>query len=255
MTAHETAVVPTSHRPPAAFIRPELWRYSARLVPWTLIATSVLLGAAWAIRTHLDAANERSVLAVISTLALCAVFDDEAAVLTAATPTPLWCRRFPRAAVPLVVLGLTWAVVVAAVAARRTGPMDTAPWWSMTLEWVTVAVSQLAVASVGARRPGMTSSIAPGLLIALVWLTAEGAPTLHRHLHPVQAHAASWCVLLSAASTVLVVASRERSWRHRRGSAVAGRVADGHARPDRDRLDAQHTDVAEAFAATSRQER
>lgn len=216
MTVHGSAVASAAHRPPAAMTRPELWRYASRLVPWTLIATSVLLGAAWSIRTHLDAANERSVVAVISTLALCAVFEDEAAMLTAATPTPLWCRRLPRATLPLVALGLTWAIVVAAVATRHAGPTDTAPWWAMTLEWVTVATSQLAVAAVGARRPGLTGSIAPGLLLALVWLTAEGAPTLHRHLHPVQGHPWVWCVLLSAATATLIVASRERPWRHPR---------------------------------------
>lgn len=216
MTAQRTVTASTAHRPPAALIRPELWRYASRLAPWTLIATCVLLGAAWSIRTHLDAANERSVLAVISTLALCAVFDDEAAVLTAATPTPLWCRALPRAAVPIVVLGLAWAVEVAAAAARRTGPMDTAPWWAMTLEWITVAMSQLAVGAVIARRPGTTGSIAPGLLVSLLWLTAEGAPTLHRHVHPVHAHPVPWFVLLSVAAAVLVVASRESRWRHPR---------------------------------------
>jgi hypothetical protein len=243
VTGRRSATAPAAHRPPGALIRPELWQYVSRLVPWALIATSLLLGAAWAIRTHLDVANERSVLAVISTLALCAVFDDEAAALTAATPTPLWGRWLPRATVPIVVLGLAWAVVVAAVAARRTGPMETAPWWAMTLEWVAVATSQLAVAAVGARRPGTTGSIAPGLLIALIWLTAESAPIVHSQLHPVQAHAALWCVLLSTSSTVLVVAARERPWRHRSATAATGKVESHSARPDLERLDAHHTDV------------
>jgi hypothetical protein len=170
---------------------------------------------AWAVRTRLDVANERSVLAVISTLALCAVFDDDAAVLTAAAPTPLWARRLPRGAVPVLVLGAAWAVTVTTVAVRRAGPAEFTPWWAMTLEWSTVAASQLAVGAVAARRPAAKGSIAPGLLVAVVWLGAEGASMLHRHFHPVQAHAPLWGGLLLCALATITAASREPSWRRR----------------------------------------
>jgi len=188
----------------------ELWRYTARLVPWALTATSVLLGVGWAVTTRLDAANERSVLAVISTLALCAVLDDDARAFTVATPVPRWQRNLPRVVVPATVLGVAWAATVALVTAAQTGPADPAPWWAMTLEWSTVAASQVAIATVAARRPGTTGSIGPGLLVALVWLATEGAPMLHRYYHPVRLHAAVWLALLSATLLVIALASRDR---------------------------------------------
>jgi hypothetical protein len=88
----------------------------------------------------------------------------------------------------------------------------------MTLEWSTVAASQLAVAAVTARRPGTTASIAPGLLVALVWLTAGAAPTLHRHLHEVRSHAVTWCALLTAALATIIAASQEGGGRRRGGA-------------------------------------
>lgn len=211
--SNQSTLGPTPSPTLPAWQQAEYWRYTTRLVPWTLTATSILLGAAWAIRTHLDTANERSVLAVISTISLCAVFDDDAGVITSATPTPLWARRMPRAVIPLSVLAVAWALMVVGVAARRTGTVESAPVWATTLEWFTVAVSQLVVGAIASRRPGASGSIAPGLLVALVWLTAEGAPMLHRQMHPVRSHPALWCALLFVALSAIAVAAQERRWR------------------------------------------
>ncbi len=200
-----------------------LWRDVSRLVPWTLAATSLALGIAWAARSHLDVATERSLLAVLSTLALSAVFDDDARTLTGAVPTPLWARRMPAAAVPVVVLWIGWVAITVVVVALRTGPVESAPSWALGLEWSTVAASQLAVASVVARRPGASSSIAPGLLVATVWLAAAGAPMLHRHLQPVHAHPNPWWALLIVSLLVVCGASSDpatgrlrRTWANRR---------------------------------------
>jgi len=212
-------------------LRPELWRYSTRLAPWTLISTCILLGAAWAARTHLDATNERSVLAVLSSIALCAVFDDDAAAVTNTTPTPRWARRLPRAAVPVAALATAWALIVVMVAARRTGPAELTPWWAMTLEWSTVASSQLAVGAIAARRPGSFGSIAPGLLVALVWLTVEGVPMLHRHLHPVREHSMTWVGLLALTMVTIAAAWHEGPWHHRAGTSTSRAM---HASPAAD---------------------
>lgn len=201
---------------PPAWTSPRLWRDAARLVPWTLLVTSMALGAAWAVRSQLDVAVERSLLAVICTLGLCVALDDEAAELSSATPTVRWARRLPRAAVPVVVLLSGWTALVVGVAATRTSPAESSPWWAWALEWATLAASQLAVAAVAAGRSATGGSIAPGLLLGLVWLAAAGAPALHRHLQPVEQHTHVWSVLMIAAAAVFVGASVEPLRHHGR---------------------------------------
>ncbi len=238
--------VATTSRWSAALVRLEMWRYSTRLVPWPLVAASTSIGTAWAVRSHLDTANERSVLAVISTLALCAVFDDQASAFTTATPTPLWARQLTRAAVPLVVLGLAWALVVAVVTRLHTGPVEAAPPWAMALEWCTVASSQLAVAAIGSHRAGSTGSVLPGLVVSLVWIAGGANPDLHSHLFPVSEQVAAWCALLCAASVIVAATSREWPWRLPGASAVAASASGRRTLPDPTPPEPQHPGAARA---------
>lgn len=236
--------VATTSRWSAALFRLEMWRYSTRLVPWPLAAASTSIGTAWAVRSHLDTANERSVLAVISTLALCAVFDDQASAFTTATPTPRWARQLTRAAVPVIVLGLAWALVVAAVTSLHTGPVEAAPTWAIALEWCAVASSQLAVAAIGSHRAGSTGSVLPGLVVSLVWIVAGANPLLHGHLFPVSEQVAAWSTLLCAASVIVAATSREWSWRLPGGSVAAVHATGRRALPDPERPEPQQPGTA-----------
>lgn len=190
---------------------PQHWRYVSRLAPWPLIAAGIVIGAVWAARSHLDSTLEVTVLAVLSTLALSSVFTDDADAFAGAVPTPMWARRLSRAAGPLMLVGGTWATTVA-ITAADDGRGRVAPWWAMTLEWATVAASQLALGAAASRRSPASDSVLPGLLMALIWL-ATGVPLLHRHLHPVDAHVVIWFVLFAAAMSTVVVESRDRARR------------------------------------------
>jgi len=203
-SAHVSAT-PTPTRPPRALANLHYWRYVSRLAPWTVVATGVLLGVAWASRTHLDEPLEMSVLAVVTTLPLCTVFDDGASAFTAAAPTPLWARRLSFMSGPFVVVTSAWAVTVAVA-----GADSSAPWWAVALEWATVAASQLALGAAAARRQPTNASVLPGLVLALIWFTSAGAPVLQRQLQPVRTHLVLWCGLLATAVAVIAASSRDR---------------------------------------------
>ena len=206
--SEQSSAPATRRRPRVALVHPGYWRYLARLEPWTLLATPTLLGIAWAARSDLDNPLEMTVFTVLTTLALCAVFDDDACAFTAAAPTPLWARRLAAAATPFLILALTWAVTVALVTSGDR-PAGSTPWWAMALEWATVAASQLTLGAVTARRSHSTGPVMPGLILAVVWLAALGAPMFQRHVEPPQDHLTLWCGLLAAAAIVIAATSRD----------------------------------------------
>lgn len=199
----------TPSRRSAALTLPELWRYSARLVPWTFVITTLGLAVAWGMRSRLDTATERSVLAILSTLALCAVLDDPAVKFTKATPTALWARRVTRAIPPVMTAFLVWISMLLIAPPGYEGPVESTPWWALALEWATLATSQLVVAALLALRAGAGSTVAPGMFVALLWLTAERLPALQRNLHPVSIHVWMWCALAAAGVGALVALSRD----------------------------------------------
>jgi hypothetical protein len=204
----DTLTKPGVDRWPSVRTR-QLWRTELRLQPRTLLVTTLVLGAAWAVGSRLDTAFERSLLAVATTIALSTVLDDVAAAMTAASPTPLVVRRSVRAVVAVAVLAVPWAVIGLAVGPLRGPFADTAPWWADALVWAAMAASQLALAAVrggGRSGPGSTG---PGVILALAWIALTGAPRIHERLEPVSDHVVPWVVVLAAGVAVFLAASSD----------------------------------------------
>ena len=214
MTVTNTLTKPGIDRWPAVRTR-HLWRNELRLQPWTLLVTTVLLGAAWAVGSRLDTAFERSLLAVVTTVALSTVLDDVAAAMTAASPTPLVARRLVRATVAVAALAAPWAVIGLAAATFLAPFADTAPWWADVLVWAAMAASQLTLGAVRGGGNGGRASTGPGVLLALAWITLTGAPRIHERLNPVSDHAVTWCAILAFAVVTFLVTSTDPANRGR----------------------------------------
>lgn len=200
----------SSSRHRAVLAVPQLWKYACRLAPWSLIGVSLLLSAACGLRTHLDTGSERSVLAILSTLALCAVLEDPAAAFAHVAPTALRVQRVIRLLPPLALIVVVSAAVLVMSPLRYPGPIESTPTWALILEWATLATSQLIVAALISQRDRAGSPIMPGLFVALVWLTAERLPTLHQQLYPVSDHPALWGALLAIGAAAFCALSRDR---------------------------------------------
>jgi len=165
-------------------------RARLRLLPVAVLAAGVITGAAWAAATDLETATQRSLLAVVTTMALSTALHDTAGALTAASPTSRRRRLLVAATVAVVPAFLGWLVVVQVCA---PAPGVTA---SLTLEWATVAMLQLAAGAHAARWSDDLSA-GPGLVVGLLWFMAGAAPRVHDRLHPVGDHLTTWVALLT----------------------------------------------------------
>jgi hypothetical protein len=202
-----------------------VWRQELRLQPWTFIGATVALGAAWAAESHLDVSIERSLLVLVTTVALAVALVDAASPLTAASPTPLVLRRATRAVIPLGILAGSWIMMLVVVSSLTPEPVEPTPWWAAALEWATVAGTQLAVAASPRASDGSTRSVAPGAMLALAWFAAIQAAPTHARLYPVADHTSVWVTILCVAVLGFAVCSTDPARRTRRWPVTRGRPA------------------------------
>ncbi len=201
---------PRRSRPGAA----ALCGYTWRLFPTSTVLVLGAVGCAWAVASKLDAPIEGTTLAVLASLALSVVFVDAAAPLTAASVRPLYMRR----AMPAL-LGLGQATVGWLAARSLAATLVDAPWpgrWAL-LEWLTIALSQLAIGAVISRRRAEAVSFGPGLVVALLWYVGVAAPRLHQQLFDPADHPWRWTGLIIAAVVVALTASLDPSSRRPAG--------------------------------------
>lgn len=165
-------------------------RFRLRLLPLSLLAAGAVTGVAWAAATDLETATQRSLLALVTTMALSTVLHDAAGALTGASPTSRRRQMIASASAALVPAFLGWLVVVQVWAPARGVTA------ALTLEWVTVAMVQLAAGAHTARWTDDPSA-GPGLVVGLVWFAVGAAPRVHDRLHPVGDHLATWAALLA----------------------------------------------------------
>lgn len=165
-------------------------RARLRLLPLAVLAAGVITGVAWAAATDLETATQRSLLAVVTTLALSTALHDTAGALTGASPTSRRRQMVASAGAALVPAFLGWLVVVQ-VSAPALGVTS-----SLSLEWATVAMLQLAAGAHAARWTDDPSA-GPGLVVGLVWFAVGAAPRVHDRLHPVGDHLTTWVALLA----------------------------------------------------------
>ena len=194
----------------------DAWRFGMRAQRWTLLITGTMLGAVWAAGSGLRVATERTLLVVITTIALSTVLADDAAAMTAASPTPLLARRLVRAAIAGVATGLLWLAISVTVIPIRPDVVESAPWWAIGLEWCAIASSQLALGSVRADGDASAGSIWPGLFVGLMWITAaSGLSGLGDRLYPVADHPWAWVLIVGASALTFVAASHDPARRRR----------------------------------------
>ena len=183
---------------------PTLWGYVWRLFPATTFLAVGAIGCAWAVASKLDAAIEATSLSIMVSIALSVVLVDTAEPLAAPSVMPLYRRRV----VPAL-LGLALATGAWLTARSLAAVFVDAPWsgrWNL-LEWLTIAMSQLAIGAITNRRRAEAVTFGPGLVVALSWYVGVAAPRLHQQLFDPIDHPWRWGALALTFAAVALTAS------------------------------------------------
>ena len=171
-----------------------LLRPTARAVPLRSIAGVAALAAAPAVitvaRGGTDLAYAWVAAAVVGGAGLAYAVDDDAEVLVAPSPVPLWLRRALRLLIAAAVVTAGWSV--ATVAGAGAGLLEGRPTSDLAVEAFTAAGVAIAVAGAAHRRLGVDQAglggAATGVLSLLVvtalasryaWLPRLGAAEQH----------------------------------------------------------------------------
>jgi hypothetical protein len=150
-----------------------------RLLPVVLLgATTASLLAFVAVRAALGADVSATIRIAVVCLAMAGTFGitDDAAIVTAATPAPLWLRRAWRLAAVLAWTASSWAAVLAV--ARITGPASTFPAdaAALTAQLAMLAAAGLGAGLIVARRDERAAGPVGSAVVIVIVLGAVVAP-------------------------------------------------------------------------------
>ncbi|MEX2275304.1 MAG: hypothetical protein WEA10_07065 [Actinomycetota bacterium] len=196
-----------------------LTRPNARTIRWPTLAVIVALGA-WIVQSGAREGGDPATVALpVATAALglwlCLLFEDDAADVTAALPTPLPLRRAVRVAVALPAVLASWFTYT--WIGPLNGPTDAMVVWLVAVVLVALACSAVATRLVAPERSGVTA--ATGMVLVLFGTPIALAVILDRpiSIDPVRAPAggtsAYWTGMLAVATLTLLLAHRDPSRR------------------------------------------